>query len=127
MIGGRGLWPAIITVYARSRHSGPSKTVVGAISRAARPVRLLDAANMPGVNGGSGFPLPPQLSVTSFHGGQGFSATPDHCELNVDVRTAPAFNAHDAQTLIHKAVTELDTELPAPSAARKTTSPPPRC
>nr|WP_240467895.1 M20/M25/M40 family metallo-hydrolase [Streptomyces albus] len=114
VVGGRGLWRATITVHAPSGHSGSSKTVVGAISRAAHLVRLLDAAELPGVDGDSGFPLPPKLSVTSFHGGQGFSVTPDRCELNVDIRTTPAFDAHDAETLIRKAVAELDADLPAP-------------
>ncbi|MEV7384305.1 M20 family metallopeptidase [Streptomyces lydicus] len=114
VVGGRGLWRAAVAVHAPSGHSGSSRTVVGAISRAAHLVRLLDAADLPGVDGGSGFPLPPKLSVTSFHGGQGFSVTPDLCELNVDVRTTPTFDAHDAETLVRKAVAELDAELPAP-------------
>ncbi|WP_330436256.1 peptidase dimerization domain-containing protein [Streptomyces sp. NBC_00825] len=87
MVGGRGLWRATIAVHAASGHSGSSKTVVGAISRAAHLVRLLDAAELPSVNAASHFPLPPKLSVTSFHSGQGFSVTPDRCDLNVDVRT----------------------------------------
>nr|WP_241266712.1 M20/M25/M40 family metallo-hydrolase [Streptomyces scabichelini] len=115
VVGGRGLWRATIAVHGPSGHSGSSKSVVGAISRAARLVRLLDAADLPGVDGGEGFPLPPKLSVTSFHGGQGFSVTPDRCDLNVDVRITPAFDAHDAETLIRKAVAELDAELPAPA------------
>lgn len=129
VVGGRGLWRAVIAVHAPSGHSGSSRTVVGAISRAAHLVRLLDAADMPGVGGGSGFPLPPKLSVTSFHGGQGFSVTPDRCELNVDVRITPAFDAHDAETLIRKAVAELDAELPAPKPTEITpvASWPPHC
>lgn len=114
VVGGRGLWRASLAVHAPSGHSGSSRSVVGAISRAAHLVRLLDAAELPGVDEGSGFPLPPKLSVTSFHGGQGFSVTPDLCELNVDVRTTPTFDGHDAETLVRKAVAELDAELPAP-------------
>ncbi|MFB7918563.1 M20 family metallopeptidase [Streptomyces sp. NPDC056061] len=114
VVGGRGLWRATIAVHAPSGHSGSSRTVVGAISRAAHLVRLLEAADLPGVDGASAFPLPPKLSVTSFHGGQGFSVTPDRCDLNVDIRTTPTFEAHDAETLVHKAVAELDAELPAP-------------
>lgn len=75
VVGGRGLWRASLAVHAPSGHSGSSKTVVGAISRAAHLVRLLDTADLPGVDGASAFPLPPKLSVTSFHGGQGFSVT----------------------------------------------------
>ncbi|WP_234021139.1 M20 family metallopeptidase [Streptomyces sp. Tu 6176] len=114
VVGGRGLWRASLAVYAPSGHSGSSRTVVGAISRAAHLVRLLDAADLSGVDDASAFPLPPKLSVTSFHGGQGFSVTPDRCDLNVDIRTTPAFDAHDAETLVRKAVAELDAELPAP-------------
>ncbi|MBT2386581.1 M20 family metallopeptidase [Streptomyces sp. ISL-11] len=112
VVGGRGLWRAAIAVHAPSGHSGSSRTVVGAISRAARLVRLLDTAELPAVDGASGFPLPPKLSVTSLHGGQGFSVTPDLCELNVDIRTTPGFDAHDAETLVRKAVAELDAEMP---------------
>ncbi|WP_443062716.1 M20 family metallopeptidase [Streptomyces sp. NBC_00390] len=114
VVGGRGLWRSTIAVHAPSGHSGASRTVVGAISRAAHLVRLLDAAELPGADAASGFPLPPKLSVTALHGGQGFSTTPDRCDLNIDVRTTPAFDAYDAETLIRKAVSELDAELPAP-------------
>lgn len=113
VVGGRGLWRAAITVHAPSGHSGSAKTVVGAITRAARLVQLLDTAQLPGVV--EGFPLPPKLSVTAIHGGQGFSVTPDRVELNVDVRTTPAFAARDAEALVRGAVAALDAELPAPT------------
>ncbi|MFJ8852322.1 M20 family metallopeptidase [Streptomyces sp. NPDC102437] len=114
VVGGRGLWRATITVHAPSGHSGSSRTVVGAVTRAAHLVRLLDTAKLPSTAGTLGFPLPPKLSVTAFHGGQGFSVTPDRVDINVDVRTTPGFDAHDAETLVRKAVAELDAELPAP-------------
>ncbi|MFP1629848.1 M20 family metallopeptidase [Streptomyces sp. 5K101] len=120
VVGGRGLWRATLTVHALSGHSGSSRTVVGAISRAAHLVRLLDAAELPGTEAASGFPLPPKLSVTSIHGGEGFSVTPDRCDVNVDVRTVPAFDAHDAETLVRKAVAELDAHLPAPTPTQVT-------
>ncbi|SDO93189.1 M20 family metallopeptidase [Actinacidiphila guanduensis] len=120
VVGGRGLWRASLAVHAPAGHSGAGRTVVGAISRAAHLVRLLDAADLPGADGTSGFPLPPKLSVTSFHGGQGFSVTPDRCDLNIDIRTTPAFDAHDAETLVRKAVAELDAELPAPAPTEVT-------
>ncbi|MFE0640134.1 M20 family metallopeptidase [Streptomyces sp. NPDC058877] len=114
VVGGRGLWRATIAVHAPSGHSGSSRTVIGAITRAARLVGLLDAADLPGADSASGFPLGPKLTVTAFHGGEGFSVTPDRVDINVDVRTTPAFDAHDAETLVRKAVAELDAELPAP-------------
>ncbi|WP_406364512.1 M20 family metallopeptidase [Streptomyces sp. NBC_00645] len=120
VVGGRGLWRASIAVHAPSGHSGSRRTVVGAISRAAHLVRLLDKAELPGADGVSGFPLSPKLSVTAFHGGQGFSVTPDRCDLNVDVRTTPGFDAYDAERLVREAVAALDAELPAPSPTEVT-------
>ncbi|MFJ8856658.1 peptidase dimerization domain-containing protein [Streptomyces sp. NPDC102437] len=72
------------------------------------------------LGGGSGFPLPPKLSVTAFHGGQGFSVTPDRVDINVDVRTTPGFDALDAETLVRKTVAELDAALPAPAPTEVT-------
>ncbi|MET8747238.1 M20/M25/M40 family metallo-hydrolase [Streptomyces sp. NPDC004728] len=115
VVGGRGLWRASLSVHAPSGHSGSSKTVIGAITRAAHLVRMLDAADLPGIDRDSAFPLPPKLSVTAFHGGQGFSVTPDRVDINVDVRTTPGFDAHDAEALVRKAAAELDAELPAPT------------
>ncbi|MFD9053466.1 M20/M25/M40 family metallo-hydrolase [Streptomyces zaomyceticus] len=48
IVGGRGLWRAAIAVHAPSGHSGSSRTVTGAITRPARLVGLLDAAELPG-------------------------------------------------------------------------------
>ncbi|MGA5135116.1 M20 family metallopeptidase [Streptomyces olivoreticuli] len=120
VVGGRGLWRATITVHAPSGHSGSSRAAVGAISRAAHLVRRLDAVELPRVGGASGFPLPPKLSVTSIHGGQGFSVTPDRCDLNIDIRTVPIFDAYDAETLVRRVVAELDAEMPAPQPTRIT-------
>ncbi|MER5890870.1 M20/M25/M40 family metallo-hydrolase [Streptomyces sp. NPDC001941] len=120
VVGGRGLWRATITVHAPSGHSGSSKKVTGAISRAAHLVRLLDTAELPGADDASGFPLPAKLSVTAFHGGQGFSVTPDRVDINVDIRTVPGFDGHDAEALVREAVAELDAELPAPAPTEVT-------
>ncbi|MFF5503143.1 M20 family metallopeptidase [Streptomyces roseolus] len=114
VVGGRGLWRATLTVHAPSGHSGSSRTVTSAITRAARLVGLLDAADLPGADGASGFPLGPKVTVTAFHGGQGFSVTPDRVDINVDVRTTPHFDAHAAETLVRKAAAEVDAELPGP-------------
>ncbi|MFD7531968.1 hypothetical protein ACFV8E_30965 [Streptomyces sp. NPDC059849] len=89
--------------------------MVGVISRVAHLVRLLDAAELPSVNA-LPFPLPPKLSVPSFHGGQGFTVTPERCNPNVVVRTTPTFGAHDAQTLVRKAVAELPRSTPLPAS-----------
>ncbi|MEV7778812.1 M20/M25/M40 family metallo-hydrolase [Kitasatospora sp. NPDC088351] len=122
VVGGRGLWRARITVHAPSGHSGSSRTVVGAVSRAARLVQLLDDAELPpGPLGGVGFPLRPKLTVTAIEGGQGFSVSPDRCDLNVDIRTTPAFDGTDAESLVRKACAELDAAFPVPEPTQVTT------
>ncbi|MFJ6084655.1 M20 family metallopeptidase [Streptomyces sp. NPDC092369] len=112
VVGGRGLWRATIAVHADTGHSGSRRTTPGAVSRAARLVRLLEEAELPGAEGG--FPLPPKLTVTFCHGGEGFSVVPGSCELGVDVRTTPGFDAGAAEALVRRAVAELDASVPAP-------------
>ncbi|MET8244363.1 M20/M25/M40 family metallo-hydrolase [Streptomyces sp. NPDC005202] len=112
VVGGRGLWRATLAVHGASGHSGSSRLTVGAVSRAAELVRLLDAAALPGAD--ERFPLPPKLTVTFCHGGQGFSVVPDRCELGVDIRTTPAFAAAAAEALVRAAAAELDARVPAP-------------
>ncbi|MFH8635472.1 M20 family metallopeptidase [Streptomyces goshikiensis] len=113
VVGGRGLWRAAISVHAPSGHSGSSRTHLNAITRAIRLVQLLEDGGLP-TGAESGFPLPPKLTVTSIHSGEGFSTVPDLCKLNVDVRTVPTFGGEAAEALVRKAVAELDDELPAP-------------
>ncbi|MGW2565976.1 M20 family metallopeptidase [Streptomyces sp. NPDC001537] len=112
VVGGRGLWRATIAVHAEAGHSGSRRTTLGAVSRAARLVQLLEEAELPVAEGE--FPLPPKLTVTSCHGGEGFSVVPGLCELGVDIRTTPAFDADAAEALVHGAVAELDALLPGP-------------
>ncbi|MFB9509240.1 M20 family metallopeptidase [Streptomyces aurantiacus] len=115
VVGGRGLWRAVVAVHAPAGHSGSRRTVVGAISRAARLVQLLDQTDLSADPGDrSGFPLPAKLSVTAVRGGEGFSVTADRCELNVDVRTTPGFDAEAADTLVREAAATLDAEMPGP-------------
>ncbi|MGW3031929.1 M20 family metallopeptidase [Streptomyces sp. NPDC001178] len=113
VVGGRGLWRATIAVHAESGHSGSRRTTLGAVSRAARLVQLLEEAELPGAEGE--FPLPPKVTVTSCHGGEGFSVVPGLCELGVDVRTTPAFDARAAEHLVRTATAELDRRLPGPT------------
>ncbi|MGW3115871.1 M20 family metallopeptidase [Streptomyces sp. NPDC001107] len=112
VVGGRGLWRATIAVHAESGHSGSRRTARGAVSRAARLVHLLEEAELPAAQGE--FPLPPKLTVTSCHGGEGFSVVPDRCELGIDIRTTPSFDADEAEALVRGAVAELDALLPGP-------------
>lgn len=121
VVGGRGLWRANITVHAPSGHSGSRRTVVSAISRAARLVQLLDAAELPAAPaGGTDFPLAPKLSVTAVRGGEGFSVTADRCDMNVDFRTTPEFTVEDADKLVRKTAAQLDADLPGPAPTEVT-------
>ncbi|MFI2258944.1 M20 family metallopeptidase [Streptomyces tubercidicus] len=113
VVGGRGLWRATLTVHAPSGHSGSSKHVTGAVSRAARLVALLDQAQLPGPD--DRFPLPAKVSVTAISGGAGFSVTPDRVDLNVDVRLTPAFDEEAAATLVHDVARRVDAEMPGPA------------
>ncbi|MEU1198275.1 M20/M25/M40 family metallo-hydrolase [Streptomyces sp. NPDC005813] len=114
VVGGRGLWRARLHVHGTAGHSGSRATVLGAISRAAHLVGLLDGAELPLPGPASLFPLPPKLTVTAVHGGDGFSVTPDLCVIHVDVRLTPDFDAHDAEALVRRAVDDLDEALPGP-------------
>ncbi|MEY9840668.1 M20 family metallopeptidase [Streptacidiphilus sp. EB103A] len=116
VVGGRGLWRAVLRVHGTSGHSGSSRSAVSAISRAARMVIALEGAELPPAPVGAAFGLSPKLSVTAVHGGEGFSVTADLCTLNVDIRLTPAFDAHDAETLVRKAIAEVDGALPGPAA-----------
>ncbi|MFJ2236430.1 M20 family metallopeptidase [Streptomyces sp. NPDC087859] len=107
VVGGRGFWRATVVVHAESGHSGSRRTTPGAVSRAARLVRLLEERELPGAQGD--FPLPPKLTVTSIRGGEGFSVVPDRCEVGVDIRTTPAFDARAAEALVRAAAAELGT------------------
>lgn len=112
VVGGRGFWRATVAVHAASGHSGSRRTTPGAVSRAARLVGLLEEAELPGAD--AEFPLPPKLTVTSVHGGEGFSVVPDLCEVGVDVRTTPGFGARAAEALVRAAAAELDARVPVP-------------
>ncbi|MEV6330450.1 M20/M25/M40 family metallo-hydrolase [Streptomyces sp. NPDC051909] len=114
VVGGRGLWRATVTVYGEAGHSGARRAGVGAIGRAAHLVGLLDAAELPGPDRDSGFPLGPRLTVTAFHGGEGFSVTPDRVDVHVDVRTTPEFGAGAAAGLVRREVAALDAVRPGP-------------
>ncbi|GAA2694040.1 M20 family metallopeptidase [Streptomyces lunalinharesii] len=113
VVGGRGLWRATVTVHAPAGHSGSSRHVTGAISRAARLVALLDEAQLPAADGR--FPLPAKVTVTAISGGSGFSVTPDRVDLNVDARLTPAFAGDAAAALVHEAARRVDAEMPGPA------------
>lgn len=97
-----------------SGHSGSRRPTTGAISRAARLIQALDSIILPPRDPDDPFPLPPKISVTACHSGEGFSVVPDLCVLNVDVRLTPAFSENDARKLVHDVITALDRDMPGP-------------
>ncbi|MEU3557313.1 M20 family metallopeptidase [Streptomyces fragilis] len=110
VVGGRGLWRCVLTVHAPAGHSGARRETVGAVSRAARLVGMLDEAELPRDD----WPLPPRLTVTAIGGGEGFSMVPDRCEIKVDVRTTPGFGLAEAERLVRGVVTAFDAAVPGP-------------
>jgi succinyl-diaminopimelate desuccinylase len=110
VVGGRGLWRCVLTVHAPAGHSGARREVVGAVSRAARLVRMLDETRLPRGD----WTLPPRLTVTAIGGGEGFSVVPDRCTVNVDVRSTPGFGPAEAERLVRGVVSAFDAAAPGP-------------
>ncbi|MES0833123.1 M20 family metallopeptidase [Nocardiopsis tropica] len=106
VVGGRGVYRVRLRVHGVSSHSGGSRPTPSAISKAADLVRALEAAPLPDAR--EGF-APARLTVTAIESGDGFSAVPDLCTLNVDVRTTPAFTGEQAADLVAGVVAAVDT------------------
>jgi succinyl-diaminopimelate desuccinylase len=85
--GGRGVLRARLHVHGVAGHSGGSKPAPSAVAKAAMLVSRLHEAPLPGPAGPQ-FPLPARLTVTAISGGEGYSAVPDLCTVNVDVLPA---------------------------------------
>lgn len=112
VVGGRGFLRAVLTVRGEAAHSGAGRRRgINAVARAARLVGELGACELPPAGGG--FELPPALTVTAIHGGEGFAQVPDACTVNVDLRLTPAFTDRAARTLVRRAVAALDRGQPA--------------
>lgn len=115
VVGARGFWRATLTTLGKAAHSGGSTAHrENAISKAARLIVALEDAKLP-VDGGPGFPFGPSLTVTSVDGGEGYSQVPDRCEVKVDVRLTPSFDAAQAAGLVLRTGIE-----PAPDATSHT-------
>ncbi len=108
VVGGRGFFRATLRVSGQSGHSGGSRAVTNAASKAARLVAALDTAQLPPAT--AEFGIPPKLTVTRLTGGEGFSVVPDRCEVDVDVRLTPDFGATDAQRLLLGVAAAVDAE-----------------
>lgn len=108
MTGARGFLRARILVHGIASHSGATGTRgVNAIVRAAGLAQVLGSLALPGADGH--FPLPPQLTLTGLRAGdEGFSQVPDRCELRLDLRLTPGFDAAAARSRVSQAVDAAD-------------------
>jgi succinyl-diaminopimelate desuccinylase len=109
--GGRGVLRARLSVHGVASHSGGRTVTPNAITKAAALASALATAELP-AGAGPDFPLPPRLTVTEVAGGSGYSAVPDLCTLNVDIRLTPAFDAAAADALLHSIADQVDAAWP---------------
>lgn len=108
LTGSRGFWRARLSVHGVAGHSGSSAPAEGnAAVRAAAIVSRLAAEDHRLACLG-GWPLPPKLTVTGVHGGGDFSSVPDTCEVDVDARVTPAFDALAAERCVVACADEVD-------------------
>ncbi len=113
VVGSRGFLRARLTVSGTARHSGTSSTATdNAVEKAALLVRRLGHVQLPHPLNGD-FPLPPKLTVTAIHGGEGFTIVPDICTVDVDVRLTPAFTAEQAADLLTVTAAQVDARQPS--------------
>lgn len=114
VVGSRGFLRAVVRVAGTAAHSGSRRPVeANAVTRAARFTSKLAAVDLCDITGPH-FPLPPKITVTFIHGGDGFSVIPDVCEVGIDFRLTPLFEADRAEALLRELVTDLDATTPAP-------------
>jgi len=109
--GGRGVLRARVHVHGVAGHSGGSKATPSAITKAAALIQELEGAALPGPPGPQ-FPLPARLTVTAINGGEGYSAVPDLCTFNVDIRLTPALDERAAADLLRSAAARVDSARP---------------
>jgi succinyl-diaminopimelate desuccinylase len=108
IVGCRGVFRALVRVHGLSAHSGSTRRRgVNAVSRAVQLVAALEQAELGGPSGES-FPLPPSLTVSAIHAGEGFSTVPDVCTVNVDFRLTPTYDANRARSLLEACAAAID-------------------
>jgi succinyl-diaminopimelate desuccinylase len=118
VVGARGFYRTTIIVYGEGGHSGSKRrTGQNAVEKAARLVDVLRTTHMPD-GATASFPISPSLSVTGIRGGGSFSTVPETCEVMIDARLTPTFDAGAARALLSHAVTEIDHRYPGPTRAR---------
>ncbi|WP_109481562.1 M20 family metallopeptidase [Paraburkholderia sp. C35] len=115
MAGARGFLRAKLIVHGVAAHSGASSTRgINAAIRGATLAAALDGCTLPA---DPAFGRPAQLTVTGLRAGDGtYTSVPDRCELNLDCRLTPAFDADEAKRLIERIVRDQDVHI-APELA----------
>jgi succinyl-diaminopimelate desuccinylase len=109
--GGRGVLRARLHVHGVASHSGGRTMTPNAITKAAELVSALASAELT-ADATPDFPLQPRVTVTEITGGSGYSAVPDLCTLNVDVRLTPALDATAAEALLRSLADAVDAAWP---------------
>jgi succinyl-diaminopimelate desuccinylase len=113
VVGGRGFLRAALVVHGQAAHTGSNAASEegNAVEKAALLISALQRYQTPAAPDPE-LGLPAKLTVTAVHGGQGYSIVPDRCEVHVDVRLTPSFEAGRARALLDRVVTELDARWP---------------
>lgn len=118
VVGGRGFQRARLAVSGIAAHSGgTTQRGLNAVARAAELALALQALPLPATSLAD-FPPLPQLTVTGLHGGSGFSQVPDRCEIALDIRLTPGFDAAAARAVVEQVVASHDRRHPAALATR---------
>lgn len=109
IVGARGFIRAKLVVRGIAAHSGASSTRgLNAAIRGACLAAALTEASLPVDHA---FDRPAQLTVTGIRAGDGtFTSVPDRCELTLDCRLTPGFDAIEARRLIEGIVRDQDAQ-----------------
>lgn len=112
VVGARGFVRAKLVVRGIAAHSGASST--RGLNAATRGAQLAAALNDLALDADEDFGRPAQLTVTGIRSGDGtFTRVPDRCELDIDCRLTPRFDAAHAQRVIEDTVREHDAHYDA--------------
>jgi succinyl-diaminopimelate desuccinylase len=109
MVGARGFLRAKLVVHGIAAHSGSgSSRGLNAAVRGGALANALHDMPLPRIDDGT-FDRQAQMTVTGIEAGDGgFTAVPDRCELKVDIRLTPRFDAEHARGLIADAIRAHD-------------------
>jgi len=108
VVGARGFYRVIISVFGIAAHAGSSKPAKeNAILKAIMLIEILKNTPLP-VSDDEFSVMGAKLTITSINGGSSFSIIPDKCDIRVDIRLTNAFNKDAAKKLIDNAVNEFE-------------------